>query len=126
MITYRIGDYLIQLKNAAMAGKQTVTVRSTQLIENVTRVLESEKFVAKHEVKDGFLTATLAMHSKRPIIENIKLMSKPGLRIYMNTDELRSRKDTSSIYILSTPQGVLSSTKAVKQNIGGEVLCEIY
>lgn len=127
MTNYPLGDFLIQIKNAAMANKKQVELLNSKLIESVALVLKKEKVLSEVVVKEGKITVKLAQHMKEPVLMDLKLMSKPGLRRYMSIDDLvaRPRKNVSFI-ILSTPKGILSSHSAMKEKVGGEAIAEIW
>ena len=126
MVNYPLGDYLIQIKNIARAGKNEITVVSTKVIKSVSDVLKTEGFLESNKLEEGNLTSKLAIKNKQPVLFDLKLVSKPGLRIYKNFSEVKTRKDKSSILILSTSKGIMSSTSAIKSRLGGEVIAEIY
>ncbi len=124
MTNYAIADFLIRLKNASMAGIKEVTMPRTNLILGVAKALQSEKFLDTVTDKDGNITVTLAIYAKKPVLSNVTIISRPGLRIYMSVDELESKK-TPDIYILSTPKGVMSGRQAKKLRVGGEVIAKV-
>ncbi|RJR29307.1 30S ribosomal protein S8 [Candidatus Microgenomates bacterium] len=127
MVTYPLGDALIQIKNAAMANRREVVLDNSKIIESVMRVMEDQKLLSKVELDDKKLKVTLAYHKKAPVIINIRLVSTPGLRHYMSVDELKSRKRrNASILVISTPKGVMASPQAEKERAGGEVIAEIW
>lgn len=123
-ITYIPADFLIRIKNAAMAGKKTIEVDKTNLIEAIASTLKREGFLHSVEVKDNKLIVELSYHQKKPAIIDIKIVSKPGLRVYMQAKEIRNKK-SPSILIISSSKGIISSSEAIKSNSGGEVLAEI-
>ncbi len=123
-INYPVGDFLIRLKNARMAKLKTVSVPSTKLMKATADALEASGFLRDVTLADGTLEVNLVYKKKEPVIMDVKLVSKPGLRIYMNVDQLEKRRKPS-ILILSTPKGVMSSKKALKERVGGEVIAEI-
>lgn len=125
MVNYPVGDFLIRLKNAAFAKRKDVVVPSTKLIKAVAEVLVKEGYLDKVTADNGNLIATLKYKAKEPVLMNLKLKSKLGLRVYMNVDELKAVRG-SYILILSTPLGVMSSREAIKRNAGGEVIAEVY
>lgn len=125
MVNYPIGDFLIRLKNAGMANRGEVMTQSTKLIRAVAEVLKREGFLSEIEESKGVLKVKLAYKSKQPVLMDIKLISKLGLRVYMSVDKIKAKKG-SSLYIISTPHGVLSSKEAIKKQAGGEVIAEIY
>lgn len=125
MTNYEVGDFLIRVKNAAMAGIKEVSLKKTNLVLAVAKTLVDEKFLDGCNVdKDNMLTVKLKQYSKKPVLQDLKIISRPGLRIYMNVDQLISKKGPE-IYILSTNKGVMSSKKAIKSGVGGEVIAKI-
>lgn len=124
MTNYHIADFLIRLKNASMANIKELTMPTTNLIEGVAKALKDEKFLSDFVVKDKKITVKLAIYMKKPVLTNVTIVSRPGLRIYMNVDELESLK-SPDIYILSTPKGVMSGKKAIKARLGGEVIAKV-
>lgn len=125
MTNYTIGDFLIQIKNAARADKRIVEVKSSKLSHAVSKVLKKEGILEEVTNKGGKLTVKLAYRKKEPLLIDLKLVSKPGLRVYMGKDELEAKK-TSSEYILSTPMGIMSAKEAIKKGVGGEVIVEVW
>jgi len=127
MTNYPLGDFLIQIKNAGMAGKKEITLKTSKLINAVAEVLKKENILDKVNVKDDMLTVTLAQHNKEAMLLDLKLISKPGLRKYMGVDELKTRRRRgASFIILSTPQGIKTSEECLKEKTGGEALAEIW
>lgn len=127
MTNYPIGDYLIQVKNAARANRREVVVSASKFIESVAKCLKRMGVLESVEVKDKKVISVLAIHRKAPVLLDLKLVSAPGLRKYMSIEGMRARKrKNASSLVLSTPQGILSSSEAIKKNVGGEVIAEIW
>lgn len=124
-INYSIGDFLIRIKNAALAGNKEIGVDNTKFIENIAKVLKKEGILTEVKKKDGKLTVKLAYRKKEPVLIDLKLVSKPGLRIYMGADELSAIRGPS-FFILSTSKGPMTSREAIKKRMGGEVIVEIW
>ena len=124
-INYPVGDFLIQLKNAAMARRREVVVDSTKIIKAVAAAMKEEGYLERVTMKEGKLTAILSYRKKEPVLINLKLVSRPGLRIYQDVDDLE-RFRGPSIFILTTPKGVISSRKAIKKRVGGEVIVQVW
>ncbi len=124
-VNYPVGDFLVRIKNAALADKREFSVQNTKLIKQVAEVMSKVGYLEKLKVEKNRLIIRLAYHKKEPLLLDIKLISKPGLRIYMGVDELEKKRG-SSIYILSTPKGVMASKEAIKKRLGGEVIAEIW
>ena len=125
MVNYSVGDFLVRIKNAVMAGRREIVVSETKLIKAVGQVLKKEGYLDSATSKDGKLTVSLAYHKKESVLINLKLVSKPGLRVYMTVDELSKMRGISRL-VLSTPKGVMSAKEALKNGVGGEVLVEVW
>lgn len=123
-MNYPVGDFLIRIKNAALARRKVVELRKTKLILAVAKTLEKEGYLSDVKDKDGMLSMVLTYVQRTPVLLNVELISKPGLRIYTSADELEKRRKPS-ILILSTSKGVMSSKEAVKKRVGGEVIAEV-
>jgi small subunit ribosomal protein S8 len=122
---YSVGDFLIRVKNAAMAKNKNVIVKSSKEIIAVADALKTMGFLDEAKNEKGILTVALTFKNKKPRLMGLKLISKPGLRIYLGVDEL-DKKRGPSVMLISTPKGMLSSIKAIKERVGGEVLAEIW
>jgi small subunit ribosomal protein S8 len=127
MTNYPVGDYLIRIKNAARAERREVEMPTSKFTVSVAKALKKMGILEGHTEKDGVLVSQIAYHRKKPVLIDLKLVSKPGLRRYMNIDEVKTRKRrNASVLVLSTPAGVMGSKEAIKKNIGGEVIAEIW
>ena len=124
MTNYSIGDFLIKLKNAARAGKKKVSVKEIKLVKEVAKVLVRVGVLGEIKKQKGLLEVHLAYLKKEPVLMDLKIVSKPGLRVYMTVDELSSYRKPS-ILIVSTSKGILTNREAIKKNTGGEVIAEI-
>lgn len=122
---YPVGDFLIRIKNTGLACKREVVMQKTKLVKSVADALKKEGYLHEVTENDGKITVRLAYRRKEPVLLDLKLISKPGLRIYMGVDELEKIK-RPSIFILSTPRGVMSSADAIRKRVGGEVLVEVW
>jgi small subunit ribosomal protein S8 len=121
---YPLGDFLIRIKNAAMARNKSVVVTPNKQIEAVAKAFEKAGYLDGVKKEKGLLTVALTFKNKRPLLMDLKLISKPGLRIYMDVAEIESKKGPA-IYLISTPKGIISSREAIKSRTGGEVICEV-
>lgn len=121
---YPVGDFLIQVKNAALAENREIVVKNSKLIESVAKSLKELGYLESVKAKEGQLTVVLTYKNREPVLMDLKLISKPGLRIYWGIDELEAKKKPV-YYILSTNKGILTSKKAKKERLGGEVIAEI-
>lgn len=121
---YPVGDFLVSLKNAAQAGQKVVELDGAKFLKSVALALKEAGYLDSVEVEDGKLKSSLAYRKKEPLLMDIKLVSKPGLRIYMGADDLAEKKGPFS-FIVSTSKGVMMSDDAVKKRLGGEVLAKV-
>ncbi len=124
-----ISDMLTRLRNGAMSMQKEVTMPSSKMKEAIARVLLEEGYVSD-VVVEGETKKTLKIRMKydhrRPVIEDLERVSKPSCRLYCGSKEIPRVKDGMGIAILSTPKGILSGKDAVKQNVGGEILCYVW
>ncbi len=124
LVTYSIGDFLIRLKNMARAKKKEVVLPGNKLILSVAKALEKAGYVEDVKGKDKTVSLSLRYAYKEPVLTNVRLISKPGLRIYKSVGQLEEKRG-ASILIISTPKGILTHKEAIKERIGGEVIAEI-
>lgn len=126
-----VGDMLTRIRNASRARHDKLTFPASKLKLEVVKVLKSEGFIAdfaEHDVKpQGEITVQLKYGPDRsPVITGIKRESKPGLRRYVNSREIRPVLGGLGISILSTSRGVMVDSEARKQKVGGELICTVY
>lgn len=132
MVNDTVADMLTRIRNALLVKHSIVQVPSTQLINNIVQVVKEEGFIEDfEEVKNGFTPCLLIGlkykgKKKSPIIKSLKRVSKPGLRVYSNYNELPKVLGGLGIAIISTSQGIMTDKKARYYKIGGEVLCYIW
>jgi small subunit ribosomal protein S8 len=124
VVNYPIGDFLIRLKNTVISKRKEVTVANSKLVLAVAKTLQKEGFLDSVEVKDGELRAVLTFRKKEAVLMDVKLVSKPGLRVYKKVEELEVIKDPN-VYILSTPKGIKTRRQAVKERVGGELIAKV-
>ncbi|MBV1911313.1 MAG: 30S ribosomal protein S8 [Kangiellaceae bacterium] len=122
-----IADMLTRIRNGQSAGKKIVLMPSSKVKLSIATVLKDEGYISdikKTEV-DGKaeLSVELKYHNGRPVIDMIKRVSKPSLRIYKKSNELPRVLDGLGIAIVSTSSGVMTDRAARKSGHGGEVLC---
>lgn len=124
-VNYGVGDFLIKIKNCSMAKNKSLVTRYTKHTMAIAETLKKLGYLDEVK-KDGLnLHLSLAFKNKRPVVMDLKLVSKPGLRVYKGVDEIESKKGPS-LLLISTPLGVISSKEAVKKRVGGEVIAEIW
>lgn len=130
MVTDRVGDFIIRLKNAGAIGNQNVSMPYSKHIEAIANKLKELGFVERVEVSKkghGTLEVTLAYDSKgKHKIHDVKRISKPGRRMYVPAREAHTVKNGLGARVLSTPKGILSDKEARKVRTGGETLFEVW
>ena len=129
-MTDPIADLLTRIRNGQAATKAEVTAPSSKLKVLITQVLKDEGFISDFAVADAedgksTLTVRLKYHSGQPVIDTIKRVSRPGLRVYKGKDDLPQVLDGLGIAIVSTSQGVMTDRAARKAGQGGEILCYV-
>ena len=126
-----LSDMLARIKNAHKARKSFTSCYKSKLNLNVLTVLKKEGYIRDFkniEVREGIsnIQIDLKYYNGDPVIKNIKRVSKPGIRVYSKISDLPKIYGGLGISILSTPKGVMSDSQARKNNVGGEILCEVF
>lgn len=126
-----IADLLTRIRNGCQAKMMSVDVPHSKIKLEIVKLLQSEGYVESHEVttesKFPNIRVTLKYDNRRQaLIHEIKRVSKPGLRVYANIDELKPLRNGLATRILTTNQGLMTDREARRRKIGGEVLCEVY
>jgi small subunit ribosomal protein S8 len=131
-----IADMLTRIRNALMAGHQTVSVPSSKIKVEIARILEQEGFIVSHEEHqvEGKSQRVLRIQLKyvgerrerRPVITDLKRISRPGRRVYVGKKKIPWVQSGIGLAILSTPKGVMSGMRARQLGVGGEILCEVW
>ena len=128
MMSDPIADMLTRVRNAQAASKADVTMPSSKLKLAIAKVLQDEGYIAGYS-SDGAakpsLTVTLKYYEGRPVIDELKRVSRPGLRIYRNKDELPKVLNGLGIAIVSTSAGVMTDREARATGRGGEIICTV-
>jgi small subunit ribosomal protein S8 len=119
-----MGDFLIKIKNAAMAKNKEVKVIPNNKILALAEALKKMGYLDNVKKEKDSLTLSLTFKNKQPLLQNIKLVSKPGLRVYKSILEIEKKK-SPSLYLISSPKGIISSKEAIKLRTGGEIIAEI-
>jgi small subunit ribosomal protein S8 len=120
-----VADMLTRIRNAQRAGKPTVGMPSSKLKVSLAQLLQAEGYVEKFDVTSDVkptLTIALKYFEGKPVIEEIKRVSRPGLRIYKGKDDLNRVKQGLGILIVSTNKGILTDRAARAAGVGGEVI----
>ena len=129
-LTDPLGDMLTRIRNGQRAKKDSVLSPASRLRANVLEVLQREGYIRGYSEdltgKHKALRIELKYFEGEPAIKHLARVSKPGRRVYSGSKELPNVRNGLGITIVSTPRGVLSDTEARAQNVGGEVLAEVF
>ena len=123
-----ISDMLTRVRNAQKARKVNVVMPSSNQKVNIATVLKNEGYIDAFSVSDGTrkeLTIDLKYYQGKPVIESIKRISRPGLRIFKSKDELPSINGGLGIAIISTSGGLMTEKQARAAGHGGEIICTV-
>lgn len=126
-----IADLLARIKNGLNANLLTIDAPVSKIKIELLKILQAEGFITGYEVitEGKFPSVRVHLkydHRRKPVIHNIKRVSKPGLRVYKSTDEIRPIRSGLSTRIMTTSSGVMTDREARRRKIGGEVLCEVW
>ena len=126
-----LGDMLARIRNAQMRHKTKVTTPASKLREHVLDVLVEEGFIRGYSRVDyaggkSEFDIELKYFDGEPVIKDIKRVSTPGRRVYSSVKDLPTVANGLGVAILSTPKGVMSDSRALTENVGGEILCSIF
>ncbi|MCK5356691.1 MAG: 30S ribosomal protein S8 [Methyloprofundus sp.] len=128
-MTDPVADMLTRIRNGQSAGKESVIMPSSRLKVSIARVLKQEgyitDFTATKKGSHAEMVVVLKYYNGIPVIEKVKRVSKPGLRIYKSKDELPKVLGGLGIAIVSTSQGVMTDRAARAIGRGGEVICTV-
>jgi small subunit ribosomal protein S8 len=134
-MTDPIADMLTRVRNAIMARHTRVSIPSSNMKIAIAQILKEEGYVKDFAVDrrpenpygpQGAIIVTLRYVDKRPVLTQLKRVSKPGLRVYTRRDTIPRVRGGLGTAIISTPQGVMSGRKAYQLGLGGEVVCYVW
>lgn len=124
-----ISDMLVQIKNAQKANKKRIKLQSCKIKLKIAKILKKEGYIKEYKIcnnkKKIELNIKLKYFNNKPVIEYIKRVSKPSLRIYKKKYELPKVMSGLGIAIISTSKGIMTDHEARKINLGGEILCYV-
>lgn len=132
MITDPIADYLTHVRNAVMAKHKVVEIPASNLKKDITKLLYDKGYILSYKFEDddkqGIIKIALKYHpeTKVPAIRSIERVSSPGLRKYVDTNNIPRVLNGLGIAVLSTSKGVITDKEARTLNVGGEVLCYVH
>mgnify|MGYP001460453515 FL=1 len=126
-----IGDMLTRIRNGQMRSLNKINIPFSNFRLKILEVLKKEGYIidfdidnAKQKIK--FLSVDLKYYEGQPVIKEIKRVSKPGRRVYSKATSIPKVLNGLGLAILSTSKGVMSDTDAIKNNLGGEIICKVF
>lgn len=130
-MTDPVADLLTRVRNANTRHAKSVSMPASKLKVRIAQVLKDEGYIRDYRVEPKKPQSDLVLDLKYGadgefVIREIKRISKPGCRVYSGTADLPRVLRGQGIFVLSTPKGVLSDRVARKENVGGEILCQVY
>jgi small subunit ribosomal protein S8 len=133
MVTDTIADYLTRIRNAMMAGHKVVEIPASNLKTDITKILYDQGYILSYKIEEeghiqGLIKIALKYHpkTKEPAIRDMQRVSRPGLREYVDTNNIPRVLNGLGIAVMSTSKGVITDKEARKLNVGGEVLCYVH
>jgi|TARA_B100001094_G_scaffold250891_1_gene248549 small subunit ribosomal protein S8 len=132
MNTDPIADFLTRLRNANIAGHKTVLIPLSKIKKEITKILFDQGFILNYKIDNDDVQGTIKIAlkynkiSKEPVIKKLERVSKPGLRKYSNSSSIPRVLNGLGINIVSTSKGLMTGKKASKENLGGEIICNVY
>lgn len=129
-MTDPIADLIIQIKNSFMVGKGEIVVPYSKVKKSIAEILMNENYLESVEVVDGKpfaqIKIVLRYVGRVPAITDVKRLSKPGRRLYVGAKSIPRALGGYGITVLSTNKGIMTDKEARKQNLGGELLCQVW
>ncbi len=126
MNTDPIADLLTRIRNSSRANLSSCTIPYSKIKESILKILLEKSFIAKYEkVENKFPELLVQLEEGRTM--NLKRISRPGQRIYVKKNDLKKPLVSGlGVRIVSTSKGLMTSEEAYKQDLGGEIICEVY
>jgi small subunit ribosomal protein S8 len=129
-MTDPIADMLTRIRNGVMARHTRILIPASNMKIAIARILKEEGYIRDFDVvredPQGVIRVTLKYVEKRPVLNQIKRVSKPGLRVYTRRDAIPRVRGGLGTAIISTPQGLMTGRKAYQLGLGGEVVCYVW
>jgi len=122
---------LTRIRNAQLARHPKVDVPASKLKMDISRILKEEGFITNYKLAEDGAKRSIRIYLKYtpgnvPLISRIERVSRPGCRVYVGSKEVPRVLGGLGINILTTPKGVMTGATARKENVGGEVLCQVW
>ena len=130
-MTDPIADMLTRIRNAINRRHASVDIPHSKMKESIARILQDEGFIQRYELVPDGRFQVIRVHLKyaegrRPVLTHLKRLSTPGRRLYAGSAQIPRALGGLGIVIVSTPRGVITGTRARRENVGGELICEVW
>jgi small subunit ribosomal protein S8 len=129
-VTDPIADFLTRIRNASKARKLRVDIPASNMKKSLAEILKSQNFIKDYSIvednKQNLIRVELKYSNGSPAISGLKRISKPGLRVYKNSNDLPRVLNGLGVAVISTPKGLLTDKDARTQSVGGEIVCYIW
>ncbi len=119
-------DLLARLQNGIERKRETVLVPKTKMNIEILKVLKMEKMILGYSESEGGVSVALMYDEKEPVISSLKMISKPGQRIYITSKDITPIMNGRGISIISTSKGLMSGAMAKSKKLGGELICKVW
>ncbi|NLZ24508.1 30S ribosomal protein S8 [Candidatus Dojkabacteria bacterium] len=119
-------DLLTRIKNGILREKEEVLIPNTKMNVELLKVLRTEEMIGEVTTVDEDIKVELLYNDTEPVISTLKRVSKPGQRIYVSAKEIKPVMNGRGISVISTSKGLMTGAQAKSQNIGGELICEVW
>lgn len=126
-----LADMYTRIRNAHRVAKETVDIPFSKLKEKIIQIFKEEGYIENYKVLENDSKPLIRIKFKygkkgKKVINNIKQISKPGLRVYVNTDEIPRVLGGLGVAVITTSKGIITDDKCRREKVGGEVLCYIW
>ena len=126
-----IADQLTIVRNAILSGKKSVIIKRSGILEDIFGIIKDEGFIENYKViednKQGKIKIYFSYTKEgKPVMVNLKKVSKPGRRVYISSDDIRPVMGGVGLAIYSTSKGVVADKTAREQGVGGELICQVW
>lgn len=128
-----IADMLTRIRNAGLAKHPQVAMPTSKMRQSIASILKDEGYISDYEILPGKVSSTLLIRLKytadrysKHIVTNLQRVSRPGKRVYCGKKDIPHVRSGLGISILSTPKGVMTGHQARRQNVGGEIICQVW
>ena len=130
-MTDPIADMLTRIRNAINRRHASVDIPHSKMKESIARILQDEGFIQRYELVPDGRFQVIRVHLKyaegrRPVLTHLRRLSTPGRRLYAGATQIPRALGGMGVVIVSTPRGVLTGTRARRENVGGELICEVW